>query len=143
MEFKLKTIHFQLPMNALPFLTFYRISILSGTCVRQSAKYVQTTFKVLGGKWKLLILWNLKDCTRRFSELKRLIPSISEKMLIQQLRELEKDGLVRRYAYPQVPPKVEYSFTDYGRSLEPVLQVLCNWGEQHLVRFPNHPETKP
>lgn len=99
--------------------------------------YVQTTLKVLGGKWKLLILWNLKDCKRRFSQLKRLIPSISEKMLIQQLRELEKDGLVHRNVYPQVPPKVEYSFTDYGRSLEPVLKVLCDWGEQHLTRFPD------
>ncbi|WP_019506483.1 helix-turn-helix domain-containing protein [Pleurocapsa sp. PCC 7319] len=100
-------------------------------------KYVQTTLKVLGGKWKLLILWNLKDCTRRFGELKRLMPSISEKMLIQQLRELEKDGLVHRNAYPQVPPKVEYSFTEYGRSLQPVLEVLCNWGEQHLQNFPD------
>ena len=99
-------------------------------------KYVQTTLKVLGGKWKLLILWNLKDERRRFSQLKRLIPSISEKMLIQQLRELEKDGVVHRHVYPQVPPKVEYSFTEYGRSLEPVLQVLCHWGEQHLAKFP-------
>ena len=99
--------------------------------------FVQTTLKVLGGKWKLLILWNLKDCKRRFSELKRLMPSISEKMLIQQLRELERDGLVHRHAYPQVPPKVEYSFTDYGRSLEPVLKVLCDWGEEHLDKFPN------
>ena len=97
--------------------------------------YVQTTLKVLGGKWKLLILWNLKDCKRRFSELKRLIPSISEKMLIQQLRELEKDGLVHRYVYSQVPPKVEYCFTDYAESLIPVLQVLCGWGEKHLERF--------
>ena len=100
-------------------------------------RYVQTTLKVLGGKWKLLILWNLKDRQRRFSELKRLIPTISEKMLIQQLRDLEKDGLVHRHVYPQVPPKVEYSFTDYGRSLEPVLEVLCNWGEQHLAKFPD------
>ena len=97
--------------------------------------YVQTTLNVLGGKWKLLILWNLKDCKRRFSELKRLMPTISEKMLIQQLRELEKDGLVHRHVYPQVPPKVEYSFTNYAESLIPVLQVLCNWGEKHLERF--------
>ena len=94
--------------------------------------FVQTTLKVLGGKWKILILWHLKDQTRRFSELKRLMPEITEKMLIQQLRELEKDGIVNRNVYSDVPPKVEYSFTDYGRSLEPVLQVLCNWGEEHL-----------
>lgn len=100
----------------------------------QGTVFVQTTLKVLGGKWKLLILWHLKDRTRRFSELKRLMPEITEKMLIQQLRELEKDKIVNRQVYPDVPPKVEYSFTDYGRSLEPVLQVLCNWGEEHLKR---------
>lgn len=94
--------------------------------------FVQTTLKVLGGKWKILILWHLKDQARRFSELKRLMPEITEKMLIQQLRELEKDEVVHRNVYPDVPPKVEYSFTEYGRSLEPVLQVLCNWGEAHL-----------
>jgi DNA-binding HxlR family transcriptional regulator len=97
--------------------------------------FVQATLRVLGGKWKLLILWHLKDETRRFSELKRLIPEITEKMLIQQLRELEKDKVVDRHVYPEVPPKVEYSFTDYGKSLKPVLQVLCNWGEEHLNRI--------
>lgn len=97
--------------------------------------FVQTTLKVLGGKWKLLILWHLKDNDRRYSELKRLIPEITEKMLVQQLRELESDGLVNRTVFSEVPPKVEYSFTEYGRSLEPVLQTLCNWGEQHLKRL--------
>jgi DNA-binding HxlR family transcriptional regulator len=97
-------------------------------------EFVQTTLKVLGGKWKLLILWHLKDKVKRFGELKRLMPEITEKMLIQQLRELEKDAIVHRRVYSDVPPKVEYSFTDYGRSLEPVLQVLCNWGEAHLNR---------
>jgi len=97
--------------------------------------FVQTTLRVLGGKWKLLILWHLKDETRRFAALKRLIPEISEKMLIQQLRELENDGIVNRRAYPNVPPKVEYSFTDYGRSLKPVLNALCEWGEEHLKRM--------
>ena len=101
----------------------------------EGTMFVQTTLKVLGGKWKLLILWNLKDSKKRFSELKRSIPTISEKMLIQQLRELEKDGLVYRHVYPQVPPKVEYSFTDYAESLKPVLQVLCHWGEQHIAKF--------
>lgn len=96
--------------------------------------FVQTTLKILGGKWKILILWHLKDQARRFSTLKRLMPEITEKMLIQQLRELEKDEIVNRHVYSDVPPKVEYSFTEYGRSLEPVLQVLCNWGEEHLQR---------
>lgn len=97
--------------------------------------FVQATLKVLGGKWKILILWHLKDKPRRFSELKRLIPEITEKMLIQQLRELEKDEIVNRKVYSDVPPKVEYSFTDYGRSLEPALKVLCQWGEEHLKRI--------
>jgi DNA-binding HxlR family transcriptional regulator len=97
--------------------------------------FVQTTLKVLGGKWKILILWHLKDRARRFSELKRLMPEITEKMLIQQLRELEKDEIVNRNVYSDVPPKVEYSFTDYGRSLEPVLSALCNWGEEHFKRL--------
>ncbi|MBD2355485.1 helix-turn-helix transcriptional regulator [Tolypothrix sp. FACHB-123] len=97
--------------------------------------FVQTTLKVLGGKWKILILWHLKDESRRFSQLKRLIPDISEKVLSQQLRELEKDGIVTRTVYSDIPPKVEYSFTDYGRSLMPALNVLCNWGKAHLQRL--------
>lgn len=97
--------------------------------------FVQTTLKILGGKWKILILWHLKDEARRFSELKRLMPEITEKMLIQQLRELEKDEIINRKVYSDVPPKVEYSFTSYGRSLEPALKVLCEWGEEHLKRF--------
>jgi DNA-binding HxlR family transcriptional regulator len=100
----------------------------------EGTQFVQGTLKVLGGKWKILILWHLKDEVRRFGELKRLMPEITEKMLISQLRELEADAIVNRHFYPDVPPKVEYSFTDYGRSLEPVLQVLCNWGEAHLHR---------
>lgn len=96
--------------------------------------FVRTTLKILGGKWKLLILWNLKDDAKRFSELKRLIPEISEKMLIQQLRELERDGIVNRKVYSDVPPKVEYSFSDYGQSLKPVLKVLCDWGNEHLQK---------
>jgi DNA-binding HxlR family transcriptional regulator len=98
----------------------------------QGTVFVQTTLKVLGGKWKILILWHLKDDKKRFSELKRLMPEITEKMLIQQLRELEKDGIVNRHVYSEVPLKVEYAFTEYGLTLKPVLQVLCKWGENHL-----------
>jgi DNA-binding HxlR family transcriptional regulator len=100
----------------------------------KGTEFVQTTLRVLGGKWKILILWHLKDEVKRFGELKRLMPEISEKMLIRQLRELQKDEIVNRTVYPDIPPKVEYSFTSYGRSLEPVLQLLCNWGETHLSR---------
>ncbi|MBD0334481.1 MAG: helix-turn-helix transcriptional regulator [Cyanobacteria bacterium Co-bin13] len=103
--------------------------------VTEGTVFVQATLKVLGGKWKILILWHLKEETRRFSELKRLIPEITEKMLTQQLRELVNDGIVSRQAYSELPPKVEYSFTDYGKTLVPVLQALCRWGEAHLERL--------
>jgi DNA-binding HxlR family transcriptional regulator len=95
---------------------------------------VETTLAVLGGKWKLLILWYLQDGARRYGELKKLMPGITEKMLIQQLRELEHDGIVARTVYLEVPPKVEYSFTEYGKSLIPVFNVLCAWGEAYLQR---------
>lgn len=97
--------------------------------------FVQMTLKVLGGKWKLLILWHLKDGEKRYSELNRLIPEISEKMLIQQLRELEKDTIISRKTLSTMPPKVEYSFTDYGKTLIPVFQPLCEWGQEHLKRM--------
>ncbi len=99
-------------------------------------EFVKATLKVLGGKWKILILWHLRDEAKRFSELKRLIPDISEKVLTHQLRELESDGVVQRISYPSKSPKVEYLFTDYGRSLIPVWQALCEWGETHLALYP-------
>jgi DNA-binding HxlR family transcriptional regulator len=98
-------------------------------------KYVQTTLGVLGGKWKILILWNLRNQPQRLSELKRLIPAISEKMLIQQLRELEKDGIVHRRDYGEMPPRVDYSFTAHGETLKPIFPVLCKWGELHLKQI--------
>lgn len=100
-----------------------------------STAFVQATLKVLGGKWKLLILWHLKDTAKRYGELKRLIPEISEKMLIQQLRELETDGIIYRETLSEMPPKVQYGFTDYGRTLIPILKPLCDWGQEHLKRM--------
>lgn len=100
-----------------------------------STLFVQTTLKVLGGKWKLLILWHLKDGGRRYSELNRLMPEISEKMLIQQLKELEKDTIISRKTLSAMPPKVEYAFTDYGKTLIPVFQPLCEWGQEHLKQM--------
>src|SRR6266852_3741034 len=95
---------------------------------------VQTTLDVIGGKWKPLILWHLSEKTLRFSELNRSINGITQKMLTQQLRELEKDGLIARKVYPEVPPKVEYSMTEYGKTLHPVLESMCDWGEKHEKR---------
>jgi DNA-binding HxlR family transcriptional regulator len=97
--------------------------------------FVQATLKVLGGKWKLLILWHLKDSAKRYSELKRLIPEITEKMMIQQLRELERDGIISRRTLSDMPPKVEYAFTAYGRTLIPIFNPLCKWGQEHLKRI--------
>jgi DNA-binding HxlR family transcriptional regulator len=95
---------------------------------------VESTLGVIGGKWKVLILWNLKDKIHRFGELRRKIPSITQKMLTQQLRELESDGLICRKVYAEVPPKVEYSLTEYGKSLKPVLNAMCRWGSGYLER---------
>ncbi|AXC50219.1 transcriptional regulator [Paracoccus suum] len=89
-------------------------------------------FAILGGKWKGVILWELHDGAERFGALKRRIPGISEKMLIQQLREMEADGLVHREMFHQVPPRVDYSLTPLGASLNEALKPLCEWGRTHL-----------
>jgi len=90
---------------------------------------------VIGGKWKPLILWALHVDTRRFGELRRDVPGISEKMLIRQLREMEAVGIVHREMYREVPPRVEYSLTEFGRSLNAALVPLSEWGEQHMDRI--------
>ncbi|MER6827115.1 helix-turn-helix domain-containing protein [Streptosporangium sp. NPDC000563] len=87
---------------------------------------------VVGGKWKALILWALHYNPLRFGELRRSVSGISEKMLIQQLREMESYGLVHREVYHQVPPKVEYSLTEFGHSLNTALIPLGDWGESHM-----------
>lgn len=93
---------------------------------------VQTTLNLIGGKYKTLIVWNLFGRTLRFSQLQRAIPYATAKMLTQQLRELERDGLIERTVYAQVPPKVEYSLTKSGKSLEPILQSIYAWGTAYL-----------
>lgn len=93
---------------------------------------VGTTLDLIGGKYKSLILWHLIDTTQRFGELRKLIPQATPKMLTQQLRELEQDNLVVRTVYPVVPPKVEYSLTDLGRSLRPILSLMYHWGADYL-----------
>jgi DNA-binding HxlR family transcriptional regulator len=88
------------------------------------------TLAVIGGRWKVLLLYHLFQGVMRFSELQRAVKGITQKMLTQQLRELEKDGVVQRTVYPQVPPKVEYRLTPLGETLKPVINAMCRWGLQ-------------
>ena len=106
-----------------------------GTPLRDNvACPVRTGLNVLGGKWKLLILSYLLDQPRRYGELRRLVPEITEKMLIQELRDLEADGIVQRTVHQQVPPRVDYSLTEHGQSVRPVFMELLGWGLQYLGR---------
>ena len=89
----------------------------------------EATIGVIGGRWKVPIVWHLFSGTKRFSELRRAMPGVTQKMLTQQLRELEQDGVVRRKVYPEVPPKVEYSLTERGLSLKPVVESMCRWAK--------------
>ncbi|MGS2616664.1 winged helix-turn-helix transcriptional regulator [Micromonospora sp. LZ34] len=98
---------------------------------------------VVGGKWKALILWELHHSPRRFAEVRRGVAGISEKMLIQQLREMEAYGLVHREVYRQVPPKVEYSLTTFGVSLNEALIPLGEWGERHMATIEAIPRDQP
>ncbi|MDD3224553.1 MAG: helix-turn-helix domain-containing protein [Clostridium sp.] len=95
---------------------------------------VETTLLLIGDKWKVLVLRELITGTKRFGELKKSIGSISQKVLTQQLRSMERDGLVNRKVYAQVPPKVEYSLTEDGFSLKPVLDSMVEWGKQYNAR---------
>ncbi|KAF7785555.1 hypothetical protein PRUB_a4242 [Pseudoalteromonas rubra] len=94
-----------------------------------------SVMNVIGGKWKVIILFHLRDNTLRFGELKKRIPKITQKMLTQQLRELEADGLVSREVYAEVPPRVEYTSTGLSDELRPILDMLCEWGQrqQHVA----------
>lgn len=96
---------------------------------------VEACVEVIGGKWKGVILFHLLGGTKRFNELLRLMPGVTQRMLTRQLRELEADMIVARKVYPEVPPKVEYSLTKFGRTLEPVLKTLQGWGTQNLARI--------
>ena len=95
---------------------------------------VEATISLIGGKYKTLILWKLLGGTLRFSQLRKEVPCATPKMLTQQLRELESDGLVSRTGYPEVPPKVEYALTEFGRSIQPVLEAMYGWGSGYLAR---------
>jgi len=93
---------------------------------------VETILEMIGGKYKPLILWHLIGATLRFGELRRIIPQATPKMLTQQLRELETDGLIVRTVYPIVPPKVEYFLSERGKSIRPILEAMYKWGSNYL-----------
>ncbi|GAB1544086.1 transcriptional activator HxlR [Scytonema sp. NUACC21] len=96
---------------------------------------VETTLKVIGGRWKVLIIRELMLGVKRFGELQRSLDGITQKMLTQQLREMEEDGIIHRKVYPQIPPKVEYSLTPLGESLQPILYAMHEWGLKHLSQL--------
>jgi DNA-binding HxlR family transcriptional regulator len=96
---------------------------------------LEAALEMIGGKWKVLILWNLSSGPRRFGELRRLVPGISEKMLIQTLREMQDDRIVARKDFREVPPRVAYSLTAFGKSLTEALRPLCEWGTKHTARI--------
>jgi DNA-binding HxlR family transcriptional regulator len=96
---------------------------------------VEATLSLIGGKYKPIILYHLIEKKLRFSELQRIMPQATQKMLTQQLRELEADKLIHREVFPVVPPKTEYSLTEYGQTLVPVLTAMCEWGKEHLSEY--------
>jgi DNA-binding HxlR family transcriptional regulator len=96
---------------------------------------VTLTTRIIGGKWKPSILFYLEGKVRRFNELQKLLVGPTKKMLTQQLRELERDDLVHRKVYAEVPPRVEYSLTKHGESLRPILRLMSTWGKKHRARY--------
>lgn len=110
----------------------------AGECAGEMEGYIDftecpmgTAIGIIGGKWKLPILYNLRNGTMRFNELQKALPMVTQKMLTQQLREMERDGLLVRKIYAEVPPKVEYTLTEMTRKLEPILYSLCEWGMEY------------
>ncbi|MDZ8054212.1 MAG: winged helix-turn-helix transcriptional regulator [Aulosira sp. ZfuVER01] len=99
---------------------------------------VEITLEVIGGRWKVLIIRELMAGVKRFGELQRALPGITQKMLTQQLREMEDDGIIHREVYPQIPPKVEYSLTPLGESLQPILNAMHEWGVKHFSEIRRH-----
>lgn len=105
---------------------------------------VEAAIGILDGKWKSIILWHLlTEHTLRFSEIRKLIPNVTQRMLTNQLRELEEDGIIHRQVYPQVPPKVEYSLTPLGLSLREILMALKAWGDEHMDLYGQVKQEQP
>lgn len=103
------------------------------TAKRRAKKFncpVEVTLDVIGGKWKSVILWQLRGEAKRYRDLRNLIPNITVRMLTNQLRELEQDGVIKRVVFAEVPPRVEYLLTDSGKSLRPILDSMCAWGKK-------------
>ena len=96
---------------------------------------VEAAADILGGKWKTVIVYYLLQGPKRFNTLRRLLPEVTQRMLTRQLRELEQDGLVHREMYKEMPPKVEYSLTEFGTSLGPIITQMCDWGEYYMERM--------
>lgn len=101
-------------------------------CITSYNCPIEATIDLIGGKYKAVILWHLVNKTIRYSTLRKLVPQATPKMLTQQLRELEADGLISRVVYPVVPPKVEYALTEFGYSIIPILDTMCSWGNNYL-----------
>ena len=93
---------------------------------------IEATLEIFGGKWKALITYILTFGTKRTGELQRLIPGISQKVLIEKLKELEKDGIIEKHVYEEMPPKVEYKLTEYGQSFSNILYAMCFWGRENI-----------
>lgn len=104
---------------------------------------MSTSVKILNGKWKLSILWYISRRTIRFNELQRKLPNITQRTLTMQLRELERDGLIKRKAYAEVPPRVEYSLTELGETVKPILIAMCRWGKNYKKVFKDSETKKP
>ncbi|RFA34329.1 ArsR family transcriptional regulator [Virgibacillus dokdonensis] len=96
---------------------------------------VEATLDVIGGKWKGVILYHLLDGKKRFNELRRFIPGITQRMLSLQLSELEQDGVISRTVFPEVPPRVEYAMTEFGTTLEPIITQMKKWGDQYKANM--------
>jgi DNA-binding HxlR family transcriptional regulator len=104
---------------------------------------IQATSNVLAGKWKVLIVWHLSFASRRFAEIRDLLPGTTEKVLTDQLRQLERDGILSRHVTPTVPPRVDYMLTSAGQELIPVMEAMCGWGTKHLGVQPTLPRSAP
>lgn len=96
---------------------------------------LDVSMRFIGGKWKTVVLWYLRKDKKRFSELKKLIPDITEKMLSLQLKALEQDNIIRRTLYPEVPPRVEYELTDFGKTMLPMIEAIAAWGRETGIRL--------